>query len=63
MITLAEDNRTPGQPAPSPVGFNNVPAHEIPIDLKVEGSIPSWVQGVLYRSGKNKHNTSAQLLT
>lgn len=63
MITIAEDNPTPGQPAPSPVGFDNVPSHETPIDLKVQGSIPSWVQGVLYRSGKNKNATSVHLLT
>ncbi|CAO3591814.1 unnamed protein product [Absidia cylindrospora] len=56
MITLAEDNPTPGKPAPSPVGFDNVPAMETPIDLKVQGQIPSWVQGVMYRSGSGKYN-------
>ncbi|KAI8089316.1 putative carotene-dioxygenase [Halteromyces radiatus] len=56
MITYAENNPTPGQPAPSPVGFENVPVIETPIDLKVEGSIPSWVQGTMYRSGSGKYN-------
>ncbi|KAI8336728.1 putative carotene oxygenase [Chlamydoabsidia padenii] len=56
MITLAQDNPTPGQPAPSPVGFSNVPVNETPIDLEIQGTIPSWVQGVMYRSGSGKYN-------
>lgn len=60
MITLAEDNPTPGHPAPSPVGFDNVPAAESPIELKVQGQIPSWVQGVMYRSGN--HNMKKKSL-
>lgn len=45
-------NRHAGKPAPSPVGFENVPAVEKPIELPIQGKIPSWVNGVLYRSGK-----------
>lgn len=59
MLTPAESNpnRDINEAALSPVGFKNVPATESPIDLKLEGHIPSWVHGVMYRSGKDKQKT------
>lgn len=54
MKTLAAENpnRETGLPAPSPVGFENVPAELEPIELKLQGNIPEWVEGVMYRTGK-----------
>lgn len=53
MITPAESNpnRKVHEAAPSPVGFKNVASVEKPVELKLEGAIPSWVNGVMYRSG------------
>ena len=51
MRTPAALNPNKGEPAPSPVGFDNVPAFEEPIVVNIKGKIPSWVNGVLYRSG------------
>lgn len=45
-------NRAAGLPAPSPIGFGNVPAQVKPIKLKLQGKIPAWVDGVMYRTGK-----------
>ncbi|CAO3621419.1 unnamed protein product [Cunninghamella blakesleeana] len=56
MITPATENPLYNQPAPSPFGFDNVPSTEIPVELAVEGEIPSWVQGIMYRSGSGKYN-------
>jgi hypothetical protein len=36
----------------SPFGDKNLPACTTPIDVKVDGQIPEWVHGVLYRVGK-----------
>lgn len=52
MITPAEANPNVNEAAPSPVGFKNVPSVESPVELKLDGQIPSWVNGVMYRSGK-----------
>ena len=54
MITPAalNPNRKVDEAAPSPVGFKNVPATDKPVKLKVEGHIPHWVNGAMYRSGK-----------
>lgn len=52
MFTLAEANPNVNEAAPSPVGFKNVPSVESPVTLKLEGQIPSWIHGVMYRSGK-----------
>jgi torulene dioxygenase len=56
MITPAEQNTNLHlqEPADSPVGFKNVPSFEKPIELSIEGQIPEWVNGVMYRSGKTK---------
>lgn len=56
MITPASDNPNAkvNEAAPSPVGFKNVPATESPVEFHLEGKIPSWVHGVMYRSGKYK---------
>jgi hypothetical protein len=35
----------------SPFGDKNLPACTTPIDVKVHGQIPEWVNGVLYRVG------------
>lgn len=51
MITPAESNPNVNEAAPSPVGFKNVPSVESPVTLKLDGQIPSWVNGVMYRSG------------
>lgn len=53
MITLAENNpnREKNEAASSPVGFKNIPAFEKPIELEIHGKIPSWINGVMYRSG------------
>lgn len=51
MKTPAELNPNINEPAPSPFGFANVPAFEKSIEIKIQGIIPSWVNGVLYRSG------------
>jgi torulene dioxygenase len=58
MITPAECNPnkrrklSSGKPAPHPMGFDNVPAFERPLELCIEGTIPHWVNGVLYRGGR-----------
>ncbi|KAI8072594.1 carotenoid oxygenase [Gongronella butleri] len=49
--TPKSQNPTPGEPAPSPFGYKNVPAIEEEIQLSVQGTIPSWVQGIMYRCG------------
>ena len=36
----------------SPFGDKNLHACTTPIDVKVNGRIPEWVHGVLYRVGK-----------
>ncbi len=36
----------------SPFGDKNLAACTTPIDVKVDGQIPEWVHGVLYRVGK-----------
>jgi hypothetical protein len=36
----------------STFGDKNLPACTTPIDVKVDGQIPEWVHGVLYRVGK-----------
>lgn len=53
MITpaLSNPNRKVDEAAPSPVGFKNVPETESPVTLTLEGQIPSWVNGAMYRSG------------
>ncbi|CEJ04660.1 hypothetical protein RMCBS344292_18615 [Rhizopus microsporus] len=58
MITLAENNpnKDKNEPAPSPSGFKNVPACEAPVQLEVHGKIPSWVNGVFYRTGAGRYN-------
>ncbi|KAI9316192.1 putative carotene oxygenase [Dichotomocladium elegans] len=56
MKTPAAHNPTPGEPAPSPFGFTNVPAVEEPVEIPIQGTIPSWVNGVLYRSGSGRYN-------
>ncbi|KAI8647630.1 putative carotene oxygenase [Parasitella parasitica] len=56
MITLAVSNPNAKEAAPSPVGFKNVPAVESPVTLQLEGQIPSWVHGIMYRSGSGKYN-------
>ncbi|KAI9306813.1 putative carotene oxygenase [Cunninghamella echinulata] len=56
MITPAKENPLPNQPAPSPFSFDNVPSIETPIKLSIQGYIPPWVQGIMYRSGSGKYN-------
>ncbi|KAI8142733.1 carotene dioxygenase [Fennellomyces sp. T-0311] len=56
MRTPAALNPNKGEPAPSPVGFDNAPAYEQPITVRIEGQVPSWVNGVLYRSGSGRYN-------
>jgi torulene dioxygenase len=58
MITPAglNSNRKMNEAAPSPVGFKNIPSVESPVTLKLEGVIPPWVHGVMYRSGKHQLN-------
>ncbi|CAO3696984.1 unnamed protein product [Rhizopus stolonifer] len=58
MITLAQDNpnREKNEAAPSPVGFKNVPSFEIPVQLEIQGEIPNWVNGSMYRSGAGRYN-------
>lgn len=53
MITPADSNPNGklNEAAPSPVGFKNIPAVESPVEFKLEGQIPSWVNGVMYRTG------------
>jgi hypothetical protein len=36
----------------SPFGDKNVPESTEPVHIKVQGEIPSWVNGVLYRVGR-----------
>ena len=35
----------------SAAGFENAPEKRVPVDLVVRGNIPSWLSGVLYRTG------------
>lgn len=53
MITPSElnPNNKVNEAAPSPIGFKNIPSVESPVTLKLDGVIPSWVHGVMYRSG------------
>ncbi|KAL0081393.1 carotene dioxygenase [Phycomyces blakesleeanus] len=58
MLTPAAENplREQGLPAPSPTGYNNVPAFNKPVELTIEGTIPEWVNGVMYRAGSGRYN-------
>ncbi|KAG2202662.1 hypothetical protein INT47_002094 [Mucor saturninus] len=58
MLTPADSNPNGklNEAAPSPVGFKNVPAVESPVEFKLEGQIPSWVNGVMYRTGSGRYN-------
>lgn len=62
MITPAEKNPNikANEPAPSPVGFKNVPSVESPVNLELVGAIPSWVNGTMYRTGNNKKKKRIQ---
>ena len=42
---------------PNDVGFSDVPETRAPIELKVTGKIPSYVHGVLYRTGPGSFTT------
>ena len=37
----------------SPFGDKNIPECTEPVHIKVQGEIPSWVNGVLYRVGRS----------
>ena len=68
MITPAcqNPNAKVGEAAPSPVGFKNVPATESPKTIALEGYIPEWIEGVMYRSGmlaNRKSQTFSALCT
>lgn len=39
------------KPWPYAAGYDNCPEVLEPMPLKVKGTIPSWLEGVLYRSG------------
>jgi hypothetical protein len=39
------------EPAESPLGLNNVPENPTPLRLEVRGTIPQWLNGVMYRAG------------
>ncbi|KAF7730095.1 hypothetical protein EC973_003041 [Apophysomyces ossiformis] len=58
MITPAESNPNAkvDEPAPSPVGLQNVAETAKPIQVAIQGHIPDWVHGVLYRSGAGRYN-------
>ncbi|ESK85111.1 retinal pigment epithelial membrane family protein [Moniliophthora roreri MCA 2997] len=36
---------------PYAIGFENAPEQRVPVDLTIKGEIPSWLSGVLYRTG------------
>jgi hypothetical protein len=40
------------EPAESPLGLKNTPENPVPIPLEVKGTIPLWLNGVMYRAGK-----------
>jgi hypothetical protein len=40
------------EPAESPLGLKNTPENPVPIPLEVKGTIPPWLNGVMYRAGK-----------
>jgi torulene dioxygenase len=42
---------------PNDAGFADVPETRTPIELKVTGNIPSYVRGVLYRTGPGSFTT------
>ena len=42
---------------PNDAGFADVPETRTPIELKVTGNIPSYVRGVLYRTGPGSYTT------
>ena len=42
---------------PNDIGFSDIPETRTPIELKVTGTIPSYVQGVLYRTGPGSYTT------
>ena len=42
---------------PNDVGFSDIPETRSPIELKVTGKIPSYVHGVLYRTGPGSFKT------
>ncbi|KAI8376534.1 putative carotene oxygenase [Radiomyces spectabilis] len=58
MITPAADNpnRLKNEAAPSPVGLKNVPATQQAISLQLQGEVPKWVNGIMYRSGAGRYN-------
>ncbi|KAI8333229.1 putative carotene oxygenase [Blakeslea trispora] len=58
MLTPACENPNAkvGEAAPSPVGFKNIPATESPKTIMLDGYIPEWIEGVMYRSGSGRYN-------
>ena len=42
---------------PNDAGFRDIPETRTPIELKVSGSIPDYVRGVLYRTGPGSYTT------
>ena len=42
---------------PNDAGFADVPETRTPIELRVTGIIPSYVRGVLYRTGPGSYTT------
>jgi torulene dioxygenase len=42
---------------PNDAGFGDIPETRTPVELKVKGTIPSYVRGVLYRTGPGSFTT------
>lgn len=41
---------------PSADGFENAPEQRVPVDLTIQGTIPPWLSGVLYRTGPGTYH-------
>lgn len=40
-------------------GFQNAPEQRVPVDLTIQGTIPAWLTGVLYRTGPGTYHISS----
>ncbi|KIK63401.1 hypothetical protein GYMLUDRAFT_41098 [Collybiopsis luxurians FD-317 M1] len=40
----------------SAAGFEDAPEQRVPVDLAIQGTIPSWLAGVLYRTGPGTYH-------
>ena len=42
---------------PNDIGFADIPETTTPVEMKVTGTIPDYVRGILYRTGPGSYTT------